>query len=55
MEEEITLLDAAESASAWLERWAAHVGDCQGGDKCTCGLTAIRHELALALSQLKSD
>lgn len=41
--------DALESGLYWLERWGAHVGDCQGGDACTCGLVAIRHELRLSL------
>lgn len=45
-----SLTPAAESALSWLERWGAHVGDCQGADKCTCGLTAIRNELAVTLN-----
>lgn len=49
MDEETELKAAAESALSWLERWAAHVGNCEGGDRCTCGLVAIRHELAVAL------
>lgn len=43
------LRDAAESALAWLERWAMHVGKCSADENCTCGLVAVRHELALAL------
>lgn len=40
---------AAHSALAWLERWAVHVGNCLCGDRCTCGLTAIRAELYSAI------
>lgn len=36
---------ALEAAAAWLERWAAHVGNCRGGAECTCGLTAIRRDV----------
>jgi hypothetical protein len=36
-------------AGSWLERWAAHVADCEGGDRCTCGLTRIRYDVAIAL------
>ena len=41
---------ALESAEAWLERWAVHVGRCEGGHRCTCGLTAIRYEVSAALA-----
>lgn len=36
---------ALATAEAWLDRWAAHVGSCKGGEKCTCGLTAVLHEV----------
>lgn len=39
------LRDAAKTAEAWLERWAAHVGNCPAGGMCSCGLEAARHEL----------
>lgn len=50
---EAIALDALESASAWLDRSATHVGSCRGDGQCTCGLVAIRAEAvrALALSQ----
>ncbi len=41
--------DALKTAGAWLERWAEHVGNCVGGDQCTCGLTRVRYEVAIAL------
>lgn len=40
---------ALQSAAAWLERWAVHVGSCYGGAQCTCGLTFVRHEIECAL------
>lgn len=42
-------IDALKGAGAWLDRWAAHVGSCLGGRFCTCGLTAIRAEVEIAL------
>jgi len=48
MEKAITTI---ETADAWLARWAQHVGRCNGGDRCTCGLTAIRYEIANFLAQ----
>lgn len=47
-----TLLFATESAKAWLDNWAQHVGTCPDGQVCTCGLDAIRNELAIALQPL---
>lgn len=38
------LLNALKSANAWLERWASHVGNCAGGESCSCGLSAVRFE-----------
>jgi len=43
------LREALQSAEAWLNRWAKHVGTCRGYDLCTCGLTAIRAEASKAL------
>lgn len=46
-----SMRDALESCSAWLERWANHVGRCRGGADCTCGLTAMRAEVHAALAK----
>lgn len=46
--------DAAESALAWLERWAMHVGKCPADENCTCGLVAVRHELRAALTEIEN-
>lgn len=43
------LRDVSETALSWLERWAEHVGDCETGDRCTCGLTAVRHGLTISI------
>lgn len=40
---------ALSTAHAWLTRWAVHVGNCAGGVRCTCGLTAITVEAEIAL------
>lgn len=48
---EIERLRAAlESTEAWLERWAVHVGRCEGGHSCTCGLTAAQYEGSAAIA-----
>lgn len=47
--------EALESAAAWLGRWASHVGPCRGGNECTCGLTAIRAEVEIALTPPDGD
>lgn len=39
--------------TAWLERWATHVGNCQGGAICECGLTLASLESATTLAKLK--
>lgn len=41
---------ALESCESWMDRWTQHVGSCQGGDKCTCGRTAILYEARAAMS-----
>jgi hypothetical protein len=43
------LKDALKTADAWLQRWAEHVGNCAGEGECTCGLTRVRYEVAMAL------
>lgn len=40
---------ALASCASWLERWAKHFGNCAGGAKCTCGLTAVSFEANAAL------
>lgn len=49
------LIEAAKGAEAWLDRWASHVGNCRGGNVCTCGLTAIHAELRCALLDVEHD
>ena len=45
-------LEAALRANqSWLERWASHVGGCEAGYKCTCGLSAVRFETSTALDE----
>jgi len=46
-----TIVDALKSARAWLYSWGEHVGSCRGGGVCTCGLTAIRAQAAVALEE----
>ena len=43
------LREALEGAESWLDRWATHVGNCAGGEFCTCGLTFVRYETSAAL------
>ena len=48
----IEQLEAALRANqSWLERWASHVGGCEAGYKCTCGLSAVRFETSTALEE----
>ena len=47
--------EALEAAKSWIERWASHVGNCRGGNECTCGRTAILAECAAALSSPAPD
>lgn len=44
--------EALPTVAAWLERWAVHVVGCAGDPRCTCGLTAVRNEASVALSEL---
>lgn len=39
--------------TAWLERWATHVGNCHGGALCECGLTLASLESATTLAKIK--
>jgi hypothetical protein len=47
------LLEAIAGPEAWLDGWAQHVGNCQGGYVCTCGLTRARSELSAAIAAVK--
>jgi hypothetical protein len=47
------LLEAIAGPEAWLDSWAQHVGNCQGGYVCTCGLTRARSELSAAIAAVK--
>jgi hypothetical protein len=47
------LLEAIAGPNAWLDSWAQHVGNCQGGYVCTCGLTLARSELSAAIAAVK--
>lgn len=51
----MTVREALESAKSWIERWTSHVGNCRGGNECTCGRTAILAECAAALSSPAPD
>ncbi len=43
------LSHALTTAQNWLDRWARHVGECEGENMCTCGLTLTRLEVNVAL------
>lgn len=45
---------ALGSCASWIDRWTSHVGTCKGGDKCTCGRTAVLFE-ARAIEQKGDD
>jgi hypothetical protein len=47
------LLEALAGPITWLDSWARHVGNCQGGYFCTCGLVAARSELSAAIAAVK--
>lgn len=42
-------IDSIAGPEAWLDRWAEHVGSCDGGDACTCGLTRARYDMVEAI------
>ena len=44
------LAEALAGNGSWLERWAAHVGNCGGDKNCTCGLVFNRHDNNQALT-----
>lgn len=50
------LLEEAQNLIAgpasWLDRWSQHVGNCQGGRVCSCGLTSARLEIEQALAKI---
>lgn len=50
-----SMREALEAAKSWIERWTSHVGNCRGGNECTCGRTAILAECAAALSSPAPD
>lgn len=41
--------EVLKSCQSWIDRWTKHVGSCEGGNKCTCGRTAILYEASAAL------
>lgn len=48
---EIDRLRAAlSSCESWIDRWTKHVGNCQGGEKCTCGRSAVLYEASTILN-----
>lgn len=44
------LQEALAACESWIDRWAPHVGACDGGVSCTCGRTAVLYEARDALS-----
>lgn len=48
------LREALSSCESWIDRWSAHVGNCKGGDKCTCGRSAVLYEANSAINQQSS-
>jgi hypothetical protein len=48
------LQEEISGPEAWLDNWAQHVGKCQGGYVCTCGLTLARAELSAALKGIEA-
>jgi hypothetical protein len=51
----VGLREKVEGPASWLNRWAAHVGGCRGGDVCTCGLTMARFEIDQCLALLARE
>ena len=50
--DEIERLRAAlETCASWIDRWTPHAGNCKGGDKCTCGRTAVLFDASAALNE----
>lgn len=42
---------ALSSSESWIDRWTSHVGTCEGGNKCTCGRSAVLFDAGDALNQ----
>lgn len=43
---------ALKASYSWLDRWAVHAGRCGGGGNpgvCTCGLSAVKYEVSVAI------
>lgn len=54
--DEIERLRAAlESCESWVDRWTTHAGNCEGGDRCTCGRAAVLYEAGVALRGLNEQ
>lgn len=49
------LTAALDSCVSWIDRWTDHVGNCEGGNKCTCGRTAVLYEANNVDEQRGSD
>lgn len=45
------LMEALRSCEAWIDRWTSHVGNCKGGNECSCGRSAISHEARAAIAK----
>jgi hypothetical protein len=44
-----------QGPKAWLDLWADHIGNCRGGQVCTCGLTLARAEIVDAAAALDGN
>lgn len=47
--------EGLQSAEAWLDRWARHVGNCAQGPHCTCGLVRVQYDVQQALCAFETD
>jgi hypothetical protein len=47
------LREALESCQSWIDRWTQHVGNCKGGERCTCGRAAVLYDASAALNEQK--
>lgn len=45
------LLEALRSCESWIDRWTAHIGNCKGGNECSCGRSAVLHEALDAITK----
>lgn len=49
-------VEALETAESWIDRHAPHVGNCRGGNACSCGRTLVLAEInAAALSAIRGN